>query len=31
MKDIIAGRPVFGAPLEPGGFRLGTEELGPQA
>jgi hypothetical protein len=22
MKDIIAGRPVFGAPLEPGGFRL---------
>ena len=22
MKDIIAGRPVFGAPLEAGGFRL---------
>jgi len=22
MDDIIAGRPVFGAPLEPGGFRL---------
>ncbi|MCH1422304.1 MAG: hypothetical protein L7U62_02270, partial [Candidatus Poseidoniaceae archaeon] len=22
MKDIIAGRPVFGAPLQPGGFRL---------
>ena len=22
MNDIIAGRPVFGAPLEPGGFRL---------
>ncbi len=22
MKDIIAGRPVFGGPLEPGGFRL---------
>ena len=22
MKDIIAGRPVFGAPLAPGGFRL---------
>ena len=22
MKDINAGRPVFGAPLEPGGFRL---------
>ena len=25
MKDIIAGRPVFGAPLEPGGFRLDME------
>ena len=22
MNDIIAGRPVFGAPLQPGGFRL---------
>ena len=22
MRDIIAGRPVFGAPLQPGGFRL---------
>ncbi|MDP6870184.1 MAG: hypothetical protein QGI21_05375 [Candidatus Poseidoniaceae archaeon] len=22
MRDIIAGRPVFGGPLEPGGFRL---------
>ena len=22
MKDIIAGRPVFGGPLQPGGFRL---------
>ena len=22
MNDIIAGRPVFGGPLEPGGFRL---------
>ena len=22
MKDIIAGRPVFGMPNEPGGFRL---------
>ena len=22
MDDIIAGRPVFGAPLQPGGFRL---------
>ena len=22
MKDIIVGRPVFGAPLQPGGFRL---------
>jgi len=22
MKDVIAGRPVFGAPLQPGGFRL---------
>ena len=22
MKDVIAGRPVFGAPLMPGGFRL---------
>ena len=22
MKDIIAGRPVFGSPLQPGGFRL---------
>ncbi len=22
MKDIIAGRPVFGSPLAPGGFRL---------
>ena len=22
MKDVIAGRPVFGAPLSPGGFRL---------
>ena len=22
MNDIIAGRPVFGAPQEPGGFRL---------
>jgi DNA polymerase II large subunit len=22
MRDIIAGRPVFGGPLQPGGFRL---------
>ena len=22
MNDIIAGRPVFGGPLQPGGFRL---------
>ena len=22
MEDVIAGRPVFGAPREPGGFRL---------
>ena len=22
MKDIIAGRPIFGGPQQPGGFRL---------
>ena len=29
MNDIIAGRPVFGGPLQPGGFRLRYGEGAP--
>ena len=28
MEDVIAGRPVFGEPNQPGGFRLDMEEVG---